>query len=73
MKRLINKYLNPLGYEVKRIINKHNISYYQSSYPADSIKMKRFYSNHQILMEWFGNCYEGVYSGKVLKSNLIIH
>ena len=44
MKRLINKCLNPLGYEVKRIINKHNISYYQNSYPADSMKRKRFYN-----------------------------
>ena len=44
MKRLINKCLNPLGYEVKRIVNKHNISYYQNSYPADSMKMKRFYN-----------------------------
>ena len=44
MKRLINKCLNPLGYEVKRIVNKHNISYYQNSYPTDSMKMKRFYN-----------------------------
>ena len=44
MKRLINKCLNPLGYEVKKIVNKHNISYYQSSYHANSMKMKRFYN-----------------------------